>query len=291
MIIQPRLAPRMARSMRPLVAVRNATAYDPRFVAKSPLLWAIEPAAGRLAEHDDFPPPAALDRVFEGEPPVRFVRATPRSRGRRRGPLDLGAMYDARITLERCVPTRPRSWHDILNALVWGTFPRAKSALHARQHRAITERVARGSRTLPSTRTREQDALALVDEGGVVVLARDSGSTTAKLRAAPGRLGEMIASGAVDAVIFGHAVYESLVFGVTPAAVAAVVVGREAAEGDLVREADAALARALADPTRLRAPDELCRVDVLQLGPSSIGRDSNTIPTTNVAAPRTAGRR
>jgi hypothetical protein len=250
--------------MRPLVAVRNATPYDPRFVERSPLFAPLRRAARLLPEFDDFPPPSALDRVFDGEPPVRFVQATPRARRHRRGPLDPSAMYDAKITLDGRVPTRDRSWHDLINALVWGTFPLAKRALHARQHRATTERIASGACTLPPTRTREQDALALVDEGGVVVLASHPATASASLRS-PGALREMIASGAAAAVIFGHAIYESLVFGIAPAAVAAVVVARDSSECDLVREADALLARALEDESRLLAPHELSRVDLGEL--------------------------
>jgi hypothetical protein len=186
-------------------------------------------------------------------------------------------MYDARITLDRCVPTRERSWHDLINALVWGTFPRAKRALHARQHRATTERVSRGARTLPPTRTREQDALALIDEGGVVVLASHTGTASAALRDA-GALRAMNASGVAEAMIFGHAIYESLVLGVAPAAVAAVVVARDGAEVDTIREADATLARALEDMSRFRTPGELCRVDVRELGDASVGRDAVSRP-------------
>jgi hypothetical protein len=250
--------------MRPLVAVRNATAYDPRWVERSPLFWPLRRAASALASRGDFPPIDMLDRVFEGDPPVHFVRATPRARGRRRGPLDLDALYDARITVDRCVPTRERSWHDLINALVWGTFPRAKRALHARQHRATTARVSRGARTLPPTRSREQDALALIDEGGIVVLTSHINTASAALRDA-GALRAMIASGVGEALIFGHAIYESLVLGVAPAAVAAVVVARERAEGDILREADMMLARELEDTSRFATPEELCRVDVREL--------------------------
>ncbi|MDP9149718.1 MAG: DUF3025 domain-containing protein, partial [Myxococcota bacterium] len=125
--------------MRPLVAVRRAAPYDPRFCETSSLFWPLVRAARALGEHDVFPSVGALARVFEGEPPVRFVAASPR---RRRGaPVDPGALYDARIALHGEVPTRPGSWHDLMNALVWGTFPRAKLALHVRQHRAIAARV------------------------------------------------------------------------------------------------------------------------------------------------------
>jgi hypothetical protein len=74
-----------------------------------------------------------------------------------------------------------------MNGLVWATFPRAKRALHARQHRALAARVAERTERLPQTRSREQDALALFDEGGLVV-ARHSANEE-------------------STCVFGHAVY------------------------------------------------------------------------------------
>ena len=251
--------------MRPLVAVREATPYDGRFAAKSPLFWALERAARCLVDYDDFPPPAELVRVFDGVAPVRFVEAGSRPRRHRRGPLDVRSMYDATITLDRCVPTRARSWHDLMNALVWGAFPRAKRALHARQYRAISERVRPGARTLPPARTREQDALALMDEGGVLVLTSDPCAAGYELRSHSGTLRKMIASGVAEAVIFGHAVYESLVFGLAPARVAALTLAREDPEGDLSRQADVALSRVLMDESRFGGPEELLRIDVREL--------------------------
>ena len=74
-------------------------------------------------------PPAQLARAFEGEPVVRFEPPAAKPCCWR---APANERYDARIALERVVPTRARSWHDLLNALVWATFPRAKLALHAR---------------------------------------------------------------------------------------------------------------------------------------------------------------
>jgi hypothetical protein len=108
-------------------------------------------------------------------------------RGRRLGASE---RYDALITEQRVVPTRHGSWHDLLNALVWATFPRAKRALHARQHRAITSRLGPDLR-LPGGRTRDQDAVAMLDEGGVVILNRGGD--------------------APSPIVFGHAIYERLV--------------------------------------------------------------------------------
>jgi hypothetical protein len=197
----------------------------------------------------------SLNRVFGPglrDAPVRFVPAAPRPRrGRRPQAIDIRALYDARITLDRVVPTRARSWHDLMNALVWGTFPRAKSALHARQHAAITVRVEPGARTLPPARTRELDALALLDEGGVVLPGGD----------------------VTRAVVFGHAIYESLALGIPPAVVAAISL--DAGEGS-PRAVDEALALEIEDGTRLRTPDELRRVALR----ASLVRGEPELPST-----------
>jgi hypothetical protein len=250
--------------MRPLVAVRRTVAFDPRFLERDPLFWPLAPGADRLPLRADFPAVAALGRVFEGPAPVRFVPAPPRRR--RRAPVDVASLYDARITLEGAVPTRERCWHDLMNALVWGAFPRAKRALHARQHRAISERIAPGSRALPH-RSPELDALALLDEGGLVVLAPDPAVLGAALRGA-GALQTAIASESAQAVVFGHAIYESLALGVTPAVVAALVLETPGGSRcSFLQRVDAALAQALDDRTGLRSPRELARVDVGEARP------------------------
>src|SRR5215472_912789 len=181
------------RLMRPLVAVRRAVPFDPQFITRDARFWPLARAARALSGGADFPPIESLARVFDGDPPVRFVAATPR---RRRGaPLDARALYDARITLDRTVPTRSRCWHDLMNALVWGAFPLAKRALHARQYRAVARRLVPGARRLPPARTPEQDALALLDEGGVVLVPREV---------------DIRASQTTELIVFGHAIYESL---------------------------------------------------------------------------------
>lgn len=183
--------------------------------------------------------------------------------------MDPQRLYDARVTLEGVVPTRAHCWHDFMNALVWGTFPRAKRALHARQYRAITARLAPGARTLPPVRSPELDALALVDEGGIAVLAADPEPVRAALMTRKaGVLEALIASGAAVAVIFGHAIYESLALGVAPAVAAALVMTRDRSQPDAVYDADAALTRAIADDSLLRSPRELTRVEVAEAKPS-----------------------
>lgn len=248
------------------MAVRRAAPFDPAFIERHPLLWPLNRAARALDAFDDFPPLEALALVFartDGEPPVRFVHASPR---RRRGErVDPRRLYDARISLDGEVPTRERCWHDLMNALVWGTFPRAKLALHLRQHQAIGERLTPGAHTLPATRSRELDALALIDEGGVVLLPPCGSHGGSRPDGGRGAVFHLeFASGAPQAVVFGHAIYESLVLGVKPAVVAGVVVEPEAAETNPLRALDRGLARLLEDRTILRSPQEFVRVD---LGP------------------------
>jgi hypothetical protein len=241
--------------MRPLVAVRRAVPFDPHFVARDVRFWPLARSARALDGYDDFPPIEALSNVFDGNPPVRFVPAPPRRRRHRRDPIDANALYDARITLDRTVPTRSSCWHDLMNALVWGAFPRAKRALHARQHRAVAERLEPGARRLPATRTPELDALALLDEGGVVVLPLDR----CEARPLP----------AADVVVFGHAIYESLVLGVAPAVVAGITLRVDERESDLVRAVDQALARAIETEALFQSPGELTR---LQIPAASVAR-------------------
>jgi len=253
--------------VRPLVALRRAAPFDAHFPSRSPLFWPLERAARSLGARDDFPSASDLLSVFAAAPPVRFVEAPPARR--RRAPVDPQRLYDARVTLERVVPTRANCWHDFMNALVWGTFPRAKRALHARQYRAIAARLAPGARTLPPVRSPELDALALVDEGGIAVLAADPEAVGAALMTRKaGVLEAQIASGAAVAVIFGHAIYESLALGVAPAVAAALVMTRDRSQPDAACDADAALARAIEDESLLRSPRELTRVEVAEAKPT-----------------------
>ncbi len=243
--------------------------WDRSFFRKSALFWPIARPAAVLERFADWPAPEDLAAVFgvaEADAPVRFVRATrpaspatPRPRGRRKPLLPPDARYDARIALERTVSTRPASWHDLLNALVWASFPRAKMALHARQHRMIAARLQDDLR-LPGARTREQDAVAMLDEGGVAVLCPRAGRD--ELRAALAsplprgsvdgdgtRVPAIVARGGACAVIFGHALYEGLVCGsparVYGAAFAVEVETLPVNDEARVATADAALAALL----------------------------------------------
>jgi hypothetical protein len=84
---------------------------------------------------------------------LRLVRPSP-ARGR---------SYEARVYPDAELEVRERDWHDLLNVIVWLAYPRAKAALNARHV------VAAAAET--SGRGAVRDALTLLDESGMIVLA------------------------------------------------------------------------------------------------------------------------
>ena len=213
--------------------------FDGALFERDLRLWALRPAARAFADVRDWPGVEAIDRALSARAGVRFVPAERRPR-RQRGPVDLDKLYDAHIVRGE-VPTRANDWHDLLNALVWATFPRAKAALHARQHRAVqawarTHAMMLDAHTvakLPNARTRELDALALLDEGGVLLVGDRS-------------------------ILFGHAHYEGIALGV-PAMIGRAVRLDVPDEDDperLVMAADAEFVRRLSEPL---VPEDLPR--------------------------------
>jgi hypothetical protein len=128
-----------------------------------------------------------------GGHPLRFVPAAPRPRRRaaRQGANGASPVPYERGIYERGeVPTRAASWHDFFNALMWCALPRAKAALNERQCLAPLHATDL-DRSRAQTRTREQDRLAMFDEGGALVVRPTAGPA-----AAP------------RALIVGHAVHE-----------------------------------------------------------------------------------
>ena len=184
--------------------------WIPRFWEDDARFAWLAPVARCFATSETFPSVDAWTEHLGTFAQVRFETQPPRGRRRRRVAPD--ALYDARISREGVVPSRAENWHDFLNALVWAAFPRAKRALHARQHRAIAARIDPTSTRLPESRTRELDALAILDEGGVIVLAREPITRDDALLDAINR-------GAAQPIVFGHAIYEGFVrSGPTPTA-------------------------------------------------------------------------
>ena len=55
------------------------------------------------------------------------------------GRLAFESQYEPRCYLTGEVQTRQDNWHDLLNALVWLTYPNAKAAINVRHFQALTQ--------------------------------------------------------------------------------------------------------------------------------------------------------
>jgi hypothetical protein len=221
---------------------------------RSPLFWPVGEAIAAIneameGEDVSFPQPEVIDAALFHYARVHFVRQRPVSR-RRRGPRDPAAMYDARIAREGCVPTRPGSWHDLMNALVWATFPRAKRALHERQDALVVP----ASPGESARRPRELDALALVDEGGIIVV------TPGQVADDEEELTRRLGAGEAWALVFGHAIYEGIVLGRPPPLASAVCISLDYTGAPALEDIDGALAAVLGDRTQFTDPQAMLRL-------------------------------
>jgi len=130
--------------------------------------------------------------------PIRFVI-----------PGGSGLSYEERIYWLGEVETRPGNWHDLLNAVVWLTFPRSKTVLNARHHAARAALRSAGR----AERGPLRDALTHFDECGAVVVSDDP-TMWSDIRAHRWkelfwlRRGEVVNS--LRLFVFGHATYDTL---------------------------------------------------------------------------------
>lgn len=102
----------------------------------------------------------ALGTTQAHDLPLQFVAPESLASG---GRLSARA-YETHILKTGQVPTRPDTWHDVLNALVWLRFPRFKSALNRAHGEAIATEI-------DSRRGRRRDAMTVLDESGIWVIS------------------------------------------------------------------------------------------------------------------------
>lgn len=127
------------------------------FHAGSEMFFPIRMLCEKLPE-EDWPSCEALSRLASpirncNGLPVRFVESD-------------GGPYEQRIYLDGGVQTRAKSWHDLFNALVWMSFPVAKSLLNQIHFREAAKQ-SNGARG------RMRDIATLFDESGVIVASSD----------------------------------------------------------------------------------------------------------------------
>jgi hypothetical protein len=126
------------------------------------------------------------------------------------GKLPFEAQYEPRCYLKGEVPTREKNWHDLLNALVWLSFPKSKAAINARHYQSLTGEV---NPVTHSQRGAVRDTNTLLDESGVIVACSE------------GELGELVRNfqwkelfwrrraqvrRSMAFCLFGHGLYEKM---------------------------------------------------------------------------------
>ena len=246
--------------------ITSPSHWDPDFAARSPMLEPLRAVAAGL-RGTNWPTLEHLGERIAARPqpiltaggrPLRFVAQGAKPRR----PQD---SYEARIFSHGEVQVREANWHDLFNALVWLTFPRAKAALNARHYQALQQQ-GRGRNRGPL-----QDALTLFDEGGVIVAACDA------------RLLELVqafqwkelfwcerpqVARRMRFLLFGHALYEKALApfsGITGRAVLLEVQPELLAApiGAQIDELDRMVAQQLLDPRCLRSTRDLAPLPIL----------------------------
>ncbi len=133
---------------------------------QSPLFFPLHPVVEHLGA-GAFPSLVECNALLDAcRPPIltrsgHALRFVPQEYGR----LPFEVQYEPRCYLRGEVYTRADNWHDLLNALVWLAFPKAKAAINARHYRALTEEGMNGG----SQRGAVRDTNTLLDESGVVI--------------------------------------------------------------------------------------------------------------------------
>jgi len=138
--------------------------------------------------------------VSGGGAPIRFVPPAVSS-------SEFPAQYEVRVFETGEVQTRPHNWHDLFNALVWLTFPKAKAVINTRHYQALTQ----APDLSKSQRGSVRDMATLLDESGVIVVCANAGLTELLLsfqwKGLFWQQREQVRA-AMGFFIFGHGLYE-----------------------------------------------------------------------------------
>ncbi len=242
---------------------RRKTPWSDQLARSHPIFWPVRAFAEPFVGEAEFPSVAKIDAWLAPYARMRFREQV--NRPRRARHKTASQPYDESIVVAGEVPTREGSWHDFMNALVWAAFPTAKRALHARQH-AFVKRERMGGE--PGRRLPAHDALAVLDEGGVIVVSQRPLSDEGAIDAA-------IANSSARAVVFGHAIFEAIAIGGPWPLVRAVPLAlpHDSNDSRLVQGADQALAVLLASERSPTRPQDLPRISLNRVLCTRVGID------------------
>ena len=149
--------------------------FDWNPLLQSPLFAPLHPVMGNL-NAEGFPALEELNALLlmhsitvQSGCTLRFVAQGP-------GRLAFEEQYEPRCYLTGEVQTRQGNVHDLFNALVWLTYPKAKAAINARHYQALTDAAPASAIVLQqpaSQRGATRDTNTLLDESGVIVAYAD----------------------------------------------------------------------------------------------------------------------
>jgi hypothetical protein len=187
--------------------MKQAPEWNRDVLLNSPLFAPLHPLLADL-EICDFPTlqdcNALLERhsliIVQSGMSLRFV---PQECGK----LSFEAQYEPRCFLTGEVQMRANNRHDLLNALVWLTFPKTKAMLNARHYHALLDERAAGN----TGRGAARDVNTLFDESGVIVMYADA-QLAGLLRSFEWKelfwqRREQVRAG-MEFYLFGHGLYE-----------------------------------------------------------------------------------
>lgn len=157
-----------------MLRMKPTPEWNQAALLQSPLFEPLHPIIAGI-EADDFPTLQDCNALLESCPsPITvqsgaLLRFVPQECGR----LPFERQYEPRCYLNGEVPTRADNWYDLLNALVWLTFPKAKAAINARHYDALTKQAVADEAVTGSERGAVRDVNTLLDESGVIVVYAD----------------------------------------------------------------------------------------------------------------------
>jgi hypothetical protein len=162
------------------VKERSPIAWDVARLLNAPWTAHVRDILALYADCDDWPTLgdhnarlSHLDLANADGVPLRF-ESTSRRRTRRKAPavVDVQATYDGHVAYKGIVPTREQSVHDFFNVVSWAAFPKTKQRINALQVSALTRRIGANAARVPNARSREEDLLTMLDEGGLIRTSR-----------------------------------------------------------------------------------------------------------------------
>jgi hypothetical protein len=151
--------------------MKQTLAWNTEALLRSPLFAPLHPVLAEL-ESGYFPTLDDCNALLAAHhPPITVRSGAPlHFVAQQRGKLPFEAQYEPRGYLTGEVQMRDHNWHDLLNALVWLTFPKTKAVLNARHYHALMEERASGH----TRRGAVRDVNTLFDESGVIVVYADN---------------------------------------------------------------------------------------------------------------------